>query len=198
MIYFLNPLEISSRKRCLFDEDLLNDNDLVAAKKSRKRIATWNGTVDVLTVESITDEMLENVCDFVSEKIYNAVSFRCFLTTEFIILNGKIDLSRKEGPRVTSADRRHWIWRLCAGALSLTTYQTKTSSCSEIFCFIEVVDAAEFGVRFVECVSATVTPKMHASLYWIPPGSVPPAVESATAPFAATAWGSVPLGLWQK
>jgi len=63
------------RKSLVYDEDLLNEDDMVAAKKRKKRIATWRVTVDALTVDNITDEMLENVCDQVSEKIYDGVCF---------------------------------------------------------------------------------------------------------------------------
>ena len=67
----------SPTKRTLFEEDCDND-DYVAAKRGRKVRAhptRWirDPNSDFLKADEVTEEMLENVSDYVSEKIYNQV-----------------------------------------------------------------------------------------------------------------------------
>ena len=69
----------SPSKRPLFEEGMDHD-DYVAAKRSktvRSNPTRWikNPNTDVLSADDVTEDMLANVSDYVSEKIYNKVTF---------------------------------------------------------------------------------------------------------------------------
>ena len=68
----------SPSKRPLFEEGMDHD-DYLAAKKSktmRSHPTRWikNPNTDVLSADDVTEDMLANVSDYVSEKIYNQVT----------------------------------------------------------------------------------------------------------------------------
>jgi hypothetical protein len=68
----------SPSKRPLFEEDMDHD-DYVAAKRSktvRAHPTRWikNPNTDILSADDVTEAMLANVSDYVSEKIYNQVN----------------------------------------------------------------------------------------------------------------------------
>jgi len=64
----------TKRRRFDFDED--DEYKCLPSKKRRSAPQRWikNPNVDVATPDDITDEMLDNVCDYVSEKVYNTVN----------------------------------------------------------------------------------------------------------------------------
>jgi len=55
------------------EEDETDDGDYLPARKRRSCPTRWakDPNVNVPTPDDITDEMLDNVCDYVSEKVYN-------------------------------------------------------------------------------------------------------------------------------
>jgi hypothetical protein len=75
----LDGIDIGSpSKRPLFEENM-NHKDHVAAKRRKTTQAnpprrSKNLNTDILSAEDVTEDMLTNVSDFVSEKIYNKVT----------------------------------------------------------------------------------------------------------------------------